>query len=82
MDLDTQSESRAFGRWLKRHNNQLRQYAPDEIARLAMACGFELKTTCPLITDQVAYLQRLIKFWESPLSGKWLRLTLYERGND
>jgi hypothetical protein len=75
-------ESRAFHVWLRRNNNHLRPYAPDEIAQLAIACGFNLLTICPGVTDHLQHLKRLMQFWESPLAEKWMRVCQYENGRD
>ncbi len=76
------TESREFHVWLKRHDNHLRAYAPDEIARLALLCGFEISTVCSGVNDQLAFIRRLMRFWESPFSGKWMRIVKYESGLD
>lgn len=70
----------SFRAWIKKHQTYLRAYAPDEIARLALATGFPLEEICPGVCDYVSHLKRLLTFWESPLADKWMKLTSYERG--
>lgn len=69
-----------FSQWLKSHDAHLRYYAPDEIARLALTCGFDLSIICPNVCERINRIDRLMKFWESPLAEKWLRLVDYESG--
>ncbi len=76
------TESVEFHRWLKRHDSQLRNYAPDEIANLAIACGFELPTICSGVNDRMSLICRLMAFWESPFAGQWIKLATYENGLD
>ncbi len=76
------TESVEFHRWLKRHDNQLRSYAPDEIASLAIACGFDLLTICAGVNDRLALIRRLMAFWESPFASQWIKLTSYDNGLD
>lgn len=75
-------ESVAFHRWLKRNDNRLRNYAPDEVAHLALACGFDIPTICPGINSRMETIRRLMSFWESDLSEKWMRVTAIQHGND
>lgn len=70
-----------FETWLKT-NKHLRFYAPDEIASVALRCGWELKEVCAGINDHVARIKRMMVFWESPLSEKWMRAQTYEHGTD
>lgn len=70
-----------FQAWLRKNNNHLRAYTPDEIARLGLACGFPLEVICPGVCDHITHLGRLMKFWECEiLAEKWMRLTSLERG--
>lgn len=71
-----------FHQWLKDNDTHLRSYTPDEIARLAIACGFPLYAICPNVIEKVIHIGRLTKFWESPLADKWLNLVEYETGFD
>lgn len=69
-----------FRQWLHKNHTLLRSYSPDEIARLAMACGFPIEVICPNVCDLVSHLKRLLTFWESPFISQWLALCNYERG--
>jgi hypothetical protein len=80
MDRELLDSVVEFRTWLKSNDTHLRSYAPNEIAQLAITCGFKLDVICPGVMDQVAMIQRLMRFWESDLSGKWLALTEYESG--
>jgi hypothetical protein len=71
-----------FQAWMKKNYGHLRSYAPDEIANVALACGFPLEDICPSVCDHVSHLRRLILLWESPLLGQWLDLCHYEKGTD
>ncbi len=71
-----------FAQWMHKHSNKFRLYAPDEIARLALSCGFPIEVACTHISDYVTHVDRLLKFWESPLAGKWMTLREHETGKD
>ncbi len=77
---DLVTESQEFQAWMKRNNNLLRSYAPDQIALLARMNGFSLSVVCSDVSDRVTHIKRLLTFWESPLSEQWMDLTAYERG--
>lgn len=71
-----------FRQWLKKNDNRLRGYSPDEIAELALACGFTLTEICPDVIEHLSFLRRLQYLWESPLLPQWLELRNYETGKD
>lgn len=73
-------EQRQFISWLRHNNQHLRTYAPNEIAHLAMHCGFSLDVICGPTADHFTHLRRIIRFWESPFAGKWVALAMYEHG--
>lgn len=74
------TETLEFKAWLKRHDNKFRSYTPDQIAAVALACGFQLHIVCPSICDRTMTLKRMFEFWESPLAGKWMKVCQYNNG--
>lgn len=73
-------DKKEFITWLKRNSSHLREYTPDEIAHLALHCGFRLDVVCGATADHFTYLKRIIRFWDSPFAGKWVNLMMYDNG--
>jgi hypothetical protein len=71
-----------FTQWLQKNDNHLRGYAPNEVALLAFACGFKKEILAPGINTWLDRSRRLLRFWESPLAEKWMRVISYNRGID
>lgn len=71
-----------FSEWLNKNKNHLREYDAWEIARLGITCGFSMAEIGPSILDWVAFIQRRIRFWDSPLFDQWMCLMYYENGTD
>lgn len=68
--------------WLRAHHSHLSTYAPDEIARLAIAVGFPIEEVISATSDHFVHLSRIVKFWESPFVKNWVRVVMYEQGQD
>jgi hypothetical protein len=75
-------EETEFRNWLRKNSDTLRRYAPDEIAVMAITCGFDRETVCGPICDRVTFIRRLMKFWESDLAELWMRARECETGRD
>jgi hypothetical protein len=71
-----------FKAWLQNNQRILQGYRPDEVARLAMACGFHVDQICGPVADGVMKIKRLLEFWENPFSEKWMRATEIQNGHD
>jgi hypothetical protein len=80
--MNSVDEAQELHTWLRRNDTTLRKYAPDELAHMAILCGFSLSASCAGVIDRVTLIRRLISFWESPLAEKWMRLVSYDNGRD
>lgn len=68
--------------WMKSHHEHLRSYSSNEMALLAMSCGFSIESVAPKVCDYVIQMKRLLTLWESPFFMNWLNVTSYERGKE
>jgi len=82
LNSDLLDEARDFRDWLRSNRTHLNSYAPDEIAMLALSCGFSHVLIYGEICDNITRLKRLMLFWESPLSEHWMDVTSYQRGTN
>jgi hypothetical protein len=76
------NEHSELKKWLKKNGQHLRGYAPDEIAYLAITCGFTGPDLYAGLNDHLGHLKRLFTLWESPFLEQWLSLCSYNRGDD
>ncbi len=76
------TESQEFKIWLRKNHNYLRSCTPDQIAYFALLNGFSSSQVYGGTSDWVVHIKRLLTFWESPLSEKWMRVCSIERGTD
>ena len=74
------TEPQEFHHWLKKNHNYLRACTPDQIAYFALLNGFSRQVVYSSVSDHVTHIKRLLDFWESPFSEKWMRVTSYEHG--
>lgn len=77
---DQETIAMEYRHWLKANDSHLREYTPDGIAQLAVACGFPLEIVCPVTTDHVVRLVKRLKFFDSTLQEQWIDLRRYEKG--
>ncbi len=77
--MTTFNDPKLFNQWLRRNNNLLRSYSPDQVAIMARMCGFTLDLVCRDVSDWTTHITRLLRFWESPFSENWLDVTAYDR---
>lgn len=80
--LMEQEQPQTFAEWFKKNEEHLRNYAPDEIARVALVCGFVMPEIAPKVADWIAVSKRKLALWESPFHEKWMRAHLAQMGKD
>ncbi len=70
-----------FAKWLSENRLHFQCYAPNEIARLALAAGFSLATVCGPVGDLVSHIRRLQKFHDDNegLRESWMELRSYQK---
>lgn len=69
-----------FDDWLYRNQEHLRTYQAWEVARLALACGFQMQDIAPDVSTWVTVSHRKLMLWSNPLMEQWVELWRYERG--
>lgn len=79
-----ETETVEFNNWLKKNSNRFRscEYGTDQVAMLAILCGFPRTIVFSGINDELTRVKRLVDFWGSPFLDKWIRLASYERGTE